>query len=119
MKKVIKIVIIFLIVISFLNAVVYGFTVNDIQGKLPNNTVKQPIYNVGNTVVTILSTIGSIVSVVVLVALGIKDMMGSVEEKAEYKKTLLPYVVGAMIVFAASTIAGVVFNLSQQIPSSL
>lgn len=39
MKKVIKIAIIFLIVISFLNVVVYGFTVNDIQGKLPNDTV--------------------------------------------------------------------------------
>ena len=119
MKKVIKIVIIFLMVISFLNVIAYGFTVDDMQGTSPRDVAKEPIYTVGNTVVTILSTIGSIVSVVVLVALGIKYMMGSVEEKAEYKKTLLPYVVGAMIVFAASTIAGVVFNLAQQIPSSL
>ena len=115
MKKVIKIVIIFLMVVSFLNAVVYGFTVDDIQGKLPDNTVKQPIYNVGNTVVTILSTIGSIVSVVVLVALGIKYMMGSVEEKAEYKKTMIPYIIGVVFIVAISTILPVIVNIVESL----
>ena len=114
MKKVIKIVIIFLMVVSFLNAVVYGFTVDDIQGKLPDNTVKQPIYNVGNTVVTILSTIGSIVSVVVLVALGIKYMMGSVEERAEYKKAMTPYIIGAVMVFAITNILSIVVGIVQE-----
>ena len=37
-------------------------------------------------------------------------MMGSAEEKAEYKKTLMPYVIGAALVFAASTIAGVLYS---------
>ena len=38
--------------------------------------------------------------------------MGSAEEKAEYKKTMLPYVIGAILVFAASNIAGLVFNFA-------
>lgn len=38
-------------------------------------------------------------------------MMGSPEEKAEYKKTMMPYVVGAVFIFAASQIAGVVYGL--------
>ena len=42
-------------------------------------------------------------------------MMGSAEEKAEYKKTLLPYVIGAVLIFAASTIAGVVFNFASSL----
>ena len=42
-------------------------------------------------------------------------MMGSAEEKAEYKKTLLPYVIGAALVFAASTIATVVYNFTANI----
>lgn len=39
-------------------------------------------------------------------------MMGSAEEKAEYKKTLMPYVIGAALVFAASAIATVVYNFA-------
>ena len=73
------------------------------------------IQNIGNQLITIISTIGSIASVIVLIVLGIKYMMGSAEEKAEYKKTLLPYVIGAGLVFAASAIAGIVYNFTNQL----
>ena len=43
------------------------------------------ITNIGNQIITILSTVGSIASVIVLIILGLKYMMGSAEEKAEYK----------------------------------
>lgn len=69
------------------------------------------IENLGNQAITIVSTIGSVAAVIVLIVLGLKYMMGSTEEKAEYKKTLMPYVIGAILVFAASAIAGVVFNI--------
>ena len=69
------------------------------------------IQNFGQSLISIISTIGSIASVIVLIILGIKYMMGSAEEKAEYKKTLLPYVIGAALVFAASTIASVIFGV--------
>ena len=39
-------------------------------------------------------------------------MMGSVEEKATYKKTLLPFIIGAAFIFAASTIANIVYNVA-------
>lgn len=74
------------------------------------NTAK--IDGLGQNIVSIVSTIGSIISVIILVVLGIKYMMGSAEEKAEYKKTLLPYIIGAALVFAASTIASIVFNFA-------
>ena len=51
--------------------------------------------NLGNNIAKIVTTAGSIISVIVLVILGIKYMLGSSEEKAEYKKTLLPYIIGA------------------------
>ena len=77
------------------------------------NTSK--IDSLGQNIISIVATVGSIVSVVVLVVLGIKYMMGSAEEKAEYKKTLLPYIIGAALVFAASTIASVIFNFASTI----
>ncbi|MCI8444522.1 MAG: hypothetical protein HFJ37_05135 [Clostridia bacterium] len=73
------------------------------------------IDTLGQNIISIVSTVGSIVSVVVLIVLGVKYMMGSAEEKAEYKKTLLPYIIGAALVFAASTIASVVFNFANTV----
>ena len=73
------------------------------------------ISNIGNSIVRILSTVGIVASVIVLIVLGIKYMMGSAEEKAEYKKTLMPYVIGAGLVFAASTIAQVVYTFMQNL----
>ena len=66
----------------------------------------------GQNIIQIVSVIGSIGSVIVLIILGIKYMMGSAEEKAEYKKTLLPYIIGAALVFAATSIAGIVFQFT-------
>ena len=51
-----------------------------------------------------LSTIGIIVAVIVLLVLGIKYMMGSASEKAEYKKTMIPYLVGIVLLLGASGI---------------
>jgi hypothetical protein len=45
-------------------------------------------------------------------------MMGSAEEKADYKKSMIPYLVGAVLVFAASTIAGVVYDMATAIGST-
>lgn len=67
----------------------------------------------GQSIVKIVTTAGSIISVVVLVVLGIKYMMGSAEEKAEYKKSMMPYLIGAVLIFAASTIATAVYNLAK------
>ncbi len=75
----------------------------------------EKIDSLGQDIVKIVSTIGSVISVIVLIVLGIKYMMGSAEEKAEYKKTLLPYIIGAALVFAAATIASVVFNFASSI----
>ena len=80
-----------------------------------SNTHITGITNIGNQLITIISTVGSVASVIVLIILGLKYMMGSAEEKAEYKKTLLPYVIGAGLVFAASAIAGIVFSFTRNL----
>ena len=43
--------------------------------------------------------------------LGVKYMMGSAEERAEYKKSMLPYLIGAILLFGASAIANMVVSL--------
>ena len=73
------------------------------------------VLSVGARIMGVIQTVGIVVSVIVLMVLGIKYMMGSAEEKAEYKKTFIPYIIGAILLFAASTIANVVYNFATTI----
>lgn len=108
-KKIICIVLIFIIILSIIyNDVDAAYSVTDLTGTQLNN---QKALSFGNTIITILTTIGSVLSVIVLIVIGLKYMLGSVEEKASYKKSLFPYVIGAVFVFGASLIAGIIFNV--------
>ncbi len=61
----------------------------------------------------VIQLIGTIVSVVMLVVIGIKYMLGSVEEKAEYKETLKPYIIGAFLLFTGTLVPQLIYKLSQ------
>ncbi len=87
----------------------YAFSVGDISG---NTFGTWHIHGAGNKVVQIVSTIGSILSVIVIIVLGIKYMLGSVEERADYKKSMLPYLIGAGFIFAASNIANIIYEFA-------
>ena len=67
------------------------------------------------SIINIVTVIGVVVAVVVLLVIGIKYMMGSASEKAEYKKTMIPYLVGAVLIFGASAITNVVVQLTTSI----
>lgn len=73
---------------------------------------RDSITNFGGQIVGVLQVAGTVIAVLILVVLGIKYMMGSAEEKAEYKKTMMPYLVGALLIFAAVTIANMVYNFT-------
>ncbi len=70
---------------------------------------------VGDQVVSIIRTVGIVASVIILMVLGIKYMMGSAEERAEYKKSMLPYLIGAIVLFAASSFAQIVYQFATSI----
>ena len=52
----------------------------------------------------IITTIGIVSGVLILIIIGIKYIIGSVEEKAEYKKTMIPYLVGAIMLIGIPSI---------------
>lgn len=43
---------------------------------------------------------------------GLKFIVGSTQEKAEYKKSLMPLVVGVIILVFATTIVNVIFSIN-------
>lgn len=119
MKKQVRIIstiLMIIMIIASLSSIVLGAesTLNALKNPGTVNGVTE-VQNLGKQMVGILQVIGIVVAVVVLLVLGIKYMMGSAEEKAEYKKIMIPYLVGALLIFAATTIVNVVYNVFSNI----
>ena len=85
MKKFLKIGIVLVFIVMFVFTNIYAFSINDLNGE---GSTTGNLKATGNKTITILSVIGSLISVIVLIVLGIKYMLGSTEEKAEYKKRI-------------------------------
>ncbi len=125
MKKAIKIVNILLVammLVMTLSTVVMAVpSATDVIGKMDQATggTDTGIATLGGNIVNILTTVGIVIAVIVLLILGIKYMMGSASEKAEYKKTMIPYLVGAVLVFGASAIAKAVVSMSNTISAGI
>ena len=57
-----------------------------------------------------IRNVAAIAAVIIIMVLGVKYMLGSVEEKAEYKKSFMPLIIGIVLVVSATTIAVLVFD---------
>ncbi len=66
-----------------------------------------------NTVYNILLVVGIIIAAILGGFLGIKFMMGSVDEQAEVKTMLVPYIAGCVVIFGAFTIWKIVLLIIQ------
>ena len=75
----------------------------------------ETIKSIGNTIIGIIQIIGTIISVLVLAILGIKYMIGSAEERAEYKKSMKPYLMGAVMVFAITNLLGIIAPIAKNL----
>ena len=114
-KKTMKIIGFLAIVLFTIMSIVPVFAVdtNSILDNIDGSEIddSSQITSIGGKIVSVITTIGIVVAVAVLVVLGIKYMMGSAEEKAEYKKTLIPYFIGALLIFSASAIVKVISSI--------
>lgn len=84
----------------------------------PDTGAGEQVAGIGEQIIGIIQVVGSLVAVGVIVVLGIKYMMGSASEKAEYKKTMLPYLIGAVLIFAGVNIAKAIYNMANQLSVS-
>jgi len=75
----------------------------------PTSTeVPSSVTKIGGTIYQTIRIIGIVVAVITLIIIGITYMMGSVEEKAEYKKRLIPYIIGAFLVGGGSVLISII-----------
>ena len=107
-KSITKILSLTMLIMLIITNISFGFTLSELKGDTNN---LEDAKTVGTSFIYILSIMGSALSIICMIILGVKYMTGSVEEKAEYKKTLLPYIIGAVFVFGASTVAAIVYSI--------
>ena len=109
--RIIRISLMLFFISIMISNIALGFNYSNFK---PDQSNTENIASVGSSIIATVRIIGQILSVGVLMVLGIKYMMGSAEEKAEYKKTMIPYAVGAVLIFAATFIVSAIYNFANQ-----
>ena len=59
----------------------------------------------------IIRNIGIVLSVIFLMIIGVQAMLGSAEERADYKKRLPKYLIGVVVLLAGSVIPQLIYNV--------
>lgn len=120
LKLISTVVVIMIIALTFSSTVCKGFNASNIISSVAQNANSSE-QNIAMTdftskagkILAYIRNIAAIAGVLLIAFLGIKYMMGSLEEKAEYKKSFIPLIVGAIVVVAATTIAATIFQIAQ------
>lgn len=110
--KIIFLIILFIFLITFMQvSYADSFGLGDLEQYRGTAKPSESFNQKMNRVFFVIRLIGTVLSVIILTVIGIKYLLGSVEEKAEYKKTLMPYIYGAFFLFTGTLIPQLIFDL--------
>lgn len=118
MKKIIMksicIIIVFFLLVSYLN-IVYGTDIKDLYGgdqNIASDDAGEKVTNIIAGILDILRLIGAAVAVTILMVIGAKYLVASAGDRADIKKYAFNYVIGAVIFFGASGILTIIKNIA-------
>ena len=122
LKKCIIIILIILLALTYLSNKTYAMD-NIIGGgdsflaAAGNTSVidEQELSKTSNDIYNILFTIAVVLAFAIGMVIGIQFIIGGVAEQAKIKETLVPYVIGVFIVFAAFTIWKIAINIGNDV----
>ena len=93
----------------------YDESLGDLDQYKGTTMDSKKLEHMGKGILSVIQVIGTVLSVVILIIIGIKYMLGSVEEKADYKKTMMPYIYGTLFLFAGSQIPQIIYEFVKNI----
>ena len=70
----------------------------------PGSDGVSTLYTLGNNILSIIQIIGAGVAVVATLVLAMKYMYSAPEDKATIKKQLIPFIIGGVLVFGATSL---------------
>lgn len=122
--KKLSIALLFVLALSFMfNIYISNATYNDKMKTLvaPDGIPEQAtsasekVTTVVSVIITIIRIVGVTIAIVMLLAVAMKYMTAAAGEKAEIKKSAVQYVVGAVVLFGAVGILGIVNDFAKNI----
>ena len=118
-KKVMKIVAV-LLAVAVVASLAVSVSAADIDlttfnGKTDTSGAKDSVTNIIGALINIIQIIGSGVAIIMLIVLAIKYISAAPGDKADIKKHAVVYVVGAVVLFAATGILQIIKNFSGNI----
>ena len=75
-----------------------------------DSTASSSLVTIAGKVIGLIRNIAVIAGVILLTWIGLKFMLGSAEEKAKYKESLMPLIIGIIVVMSATQIATMIFG---------
>ena len=111
--KILSIVLLAVMMISFVSSTVSMAAIDpsSLTEASGSSTGETKLKETAGKIMRMIRNVAAIASVIIIMVLGVKYMMGSIEEKAEYKKSFMPLIIGIILVNAATTVAGFLFSL--------
>ena len=116
MKKTRKIIIFFLIIflaISTFNLCYSAdvkFNANTYKPSDLTNDDTKVAFDKAGIILGAVRNVSVVVAVISLMIIGLKYIFGSVEEKANYKATMMPYIIGCVLAASGTTIVTFIYN---------
>lgn len=114
-KKIILVLLIYMLCFSTINVIISGATsgvtaedLNKFKGSTSDIAGSGAATSILSSILSIVRTIGAGVAVVILMIIGAKYLVASAGDRADIKKYAINYVIGAIILFAASGILSIV-----------
>lgn len=92
--------------------VMYGAVFASYSGISPTPTAPDGAGDTAGIIIGVMQWFGYAIAIGMLVYIGIKYIMASANEKADLKQALVKYVLGAVLIVFAVSIAGWVFGLN-------
>lgn len=114
-KKISKIISVVFIITTILSAINMVLASEPAIPSSVSPTGASDVNNIAGMVIYVIQIIAFAAAVIMLIFVGIKFLTASPEGKAEIKKSAVIYVVGAILLFAATGILGIVRNLASNI----
>lgn len=109
-KKAIVTIVTFICILLTLSNFAFAINTGAYSNIYTNDGKQSSIQNIGSVALGIVQTVGMAVAIIMLVVLGIKYIISSPEDKATIKDKAVMYVTGAVIIFAASGLVGIIAN---------
>lgn len=111
--KIVTTILMAIFTICAVSQVALAASASDIAGGISADTGSidaSPLQAMAGKILGLIQIASAIAAVILIAVFGFKFIMGSANEKADYQKSFIPLIVGVVVVFAASSIANLLFS---------